>query len=310
VQSQERNGLVQRYLLRKPKYPLHQHSGERNRGLKQQYARLRALLITASLFATQGVLAGQPLFDAHLHYNIEDAEHYPPDRIIAILGDSKIAKAVVTSRPPRQALVLHESAPSVILPILGVYRTQFEKQLWMYDRSLPGRVESLLEEGPWRGIGELHIFAKDRRNPVFLRIVELAAAHSLPLLMHCDPAVIDAIFEHAPEAKVVWAHAGAYPYPPLLRDYLDRYPNLHVDLSVRDERIAPSGAIAEAWELLLFEFSERFLVGVDTYRTERWARYPDVVKQIQNWLEQLPVEVSTAIRYENGQRLFAENPSK
>ena len=142
---------------------------------------------------------------------------------------------------------------------------------------------------------------------MLLRIVELAAARSLPLLMHCDPAVIDSIFEHAPEARVVWAHAGAYPYPSLLSDYLDRYPNLYVDLSVRDERVAPNGIIAEEWEWLLLEHPERFLVGVDTFRTERWGSYRELVRKIRDWLEQLPPEVSAAIAHSNGERLFAGN---
>ena len=266
--------------------------------------KLYVLVLSICLAGVDTVSAGQPIFDAHLHYNMEDAAQYPPDRIIAVLRDSDVSKAVVTGRPPRQVMLLHEHAPALILPILGVYRTQAEKQTWMNDGSLPARVEKLLASGPWRGIGELHIFAKDRRNPVFMRVVDLAAAHALPLLMHCDPAVIDAIFEHAPEATVVWAHAGAYPYPPLLRDYLARYPNLYIDLSVRDERVAPSGAIDPEWELLLMELSDRFMVGVDTYRTERWGRYPEVVKQIRNWLEQLPEEVSSAIGYRNGERIF------
>ncbi len=304
VWSQERNYPMPEYPLRRPYRPTERHSCIWPLGLIQKHARNCILLCYACLLFNHGVWAGQPLFDAHLHYNIEDATDYPPDEIISILRDSKVSKAVVTSRPPRQALLLHENAPEMILPILGVYRTQVEKQIWMYDRSLPGRVEKLLAEGIWRGIGELHIFAKDRRNPVFLRIVELAAAHSLPLLMHCDPAVIDVIFEHAPDARVIWAHAGAYPYPPLIRDYLDRYPNLYVDLSIRDQRIAPSGDISQTWEWLLTEYSERFLVGVDTYRTERWADYPDVARKIRNWLDQLPSEVAAAISYRNGQRLF------
>ena len=267
--------------------------------------RLYALVLSVCLAGIGSVSAGQPLFDAHLHYNTEDAAQFPPDRIVAMLRASDVSKAVVTGRPPRQVMLLHERAPSLILPILGVYRTQAEKETWMNDAGLPARVEKLLASGAWRGVGELHIFAKDRRSPVFLRIADLAVAHSLPLLMHCDPAVIDSIFEHAPEATVVWAHAGAYPYPPLLRDYLGRYPNLYIDLSVRDERVAPSGAIDPDWELLLTEFSDRFLVGVDTYRTERWGNYPAVVKTIRGWLEQLPEEVAEAIGYRNGERLYA-----
>jgi hypothetical protein len=248
--------------------------------------------------------AAQRLFDAHLHYNIEDADHYSVDQIIALLRANDVRGAVVTSRPPEHLLPLHARAPALIVPLLGVYRTPADKETWMDDADLPARVEQAIAGGPWRGIGELHIFAAQRRNPVFLRIVELATSQGLPLQMHCDPAVIDALFEHAPAATVIWAHAGAYPYPPLLRDYLHRYPGLHLDLSVRDQRIAPEGRLDPDWEWLLLEYSDRFLVGVDTYRTARWDDFAKVVTQIRNWLDQLPAPVSEAIAYRNAARLF------
>ena len=264
------------------------------------------LLLSVSL--SMGVVhATEPLFDAHLHYNLEDAAQYPPQQIVNLLRDNGVATAVVTSRPPQQALQLHALAPQLIVPILGIYRVPADKQrLWLRDEDLPARVEKALNNGPWQGIGELHIFALDRYNPVFLRLVELAASRSLPLLMHCDPAVIDALFRHAPQAKVIWAHAGAYPFPPLLRDYLQRYPNLYVDLSVREERIAPDGELLPEWEWLLSEYADRFLVGVDTYRTDRWAQYPVVAGQIRDLLDQLPVEVAKAIASGNARRLFRQ----
>ena len=190
--------------------------------------------------------------------------------------------------------------------MLGVYRTPGEKETWMYDVSLPARIEQALAEGPWRAVGELHLFAEDRRQPVFMRVVQLATSRGLPLLLHCDPAVIDALFEQAPDATVIWAHAGAYPYPPLLRDYLERYPSLYLDLSVRDQRVAPSGQLDPEWELLLLEYSERVMVGVDTYRTDRWHAFAEVVSQIRHWLDQLPEQVSDALAYRNAARVYGQ----
>jgi hypothetical protein len=262
------------------------------------------ILILASWLATAPVQAVQPLFDAHLHYNAEDAAHYPPEAIVNRLQVNGVVAAIVTSRPPELVLQLHARAPASILPMLGVYRTPAEKATWMHDAGLPERVEQALAQGPWRAVGELHLFAEDRRRPVFVRVVRLATSRGLPLQLHCDPAVIDAVFEQVPEAKVIWAHAGAYPYPALLRDYLERYPGLSIDLSVRDQRIAPNGRINPEWELLLMEFSDRFMVGVDTYRTDRWHSFPAVVSQIREWLDQLPEEVSGSIAYRNAARLF------
>ena len=263
-------------------------------------------LMVASWLSAAPAGAAPPLFDVHLHYNAEDAVHHAPETIIAQLQANRLLAAVVTSRPPEQVLQLHARAPGLILPMLGVYRTPADKATWMDDPDLPERVEQTLADGPWRAVGELHLFTEDRRSPVFLRIVELATARGLPLQLHCDPAVIDTLFEQVPEATVIWAHAGAYPYPPLLRDYLQRYPGLYIDLSVRDQRIAPNGQLDPEWELLLLEYSQRFMVGVDTYRTERWHGFAEVVSQIRSWLDQLPDEVSSAIAYRNAARLFGQ----
>jgi predicted TIM-barrel fold metal-dependent hydrolase len=81
-----------------------------------------------------------------------------------------------------------------------------------------------------------------------------------------------------------------------------------MDLSVRDERIAPSGEIESSWELLLMEFPDRFLVGVDTYSTARWEDYPKVIARIRAWLKQLPPEAAAAISHENAERLFSRRP--
>ena len=116
--------------------------------------------------------------------------------------------------------------PNRIMPFLSVYLAPEDKQLWYRKKIIPQWVSRQLDKGPWVGIGELHLFAAHRASPVFKAIVKLASERNLILQMHADPAVIDSLYEHSPETRVIWAHAGAYPYPPLLRDYLTRYSNL------------------------------------------------------------------------------------
>lgn len=248
--------------------------------------------------------ATQPMIDTHLHYDIDDTKHYDPAQIITILDKHHIQQAVISSTPAELALTLHRHAPERILPFLGVYRSPSDKQDWPLDNGLPDRVRQALNEGAWRGLGELHIFAEQRHSPVFKQLVTIATAHKLPLLMHSDPAVIDSLFEHQPNATVIWAHAGAYPYPALLTDYLKRYPRLHIDLSVRDDRVAPDGQLDDAWSWLLMEHADRFLVGVDTYRTERWRDYGTTTKKIRQWLAQLPTDVAEQIRHVNAERIL------
>lgn len=268
------------------------------------------LIGLATLLACTQAMADDALFDAHLHYNAEHAAELKPQAIIAILRRNQVRKALVTATPAGHAEKLYRQAPDRILPVLGVYTRLEDKQTWVNDKTLPARIEAQLQQGTWCAIGELHIFAEDRLSPVFLRIIELAQRHRLPLLLHSDPAVIDTVYEQAPDQPVIWAHAGTYPYPDLIADYLQRYPALRVDLSVRDERIAPGGTLRDDWYELFLRYPDRFLVGVDTYSLARWQNFDEVVNRIRRWLKQLPDEVAAKLAYGNAAKLFAMNDDR
>lgn len=269
--------------------------------------RLISLLI---LLSAPALSAAQRLVDAHLHYDAEHARAFPPAEVVDLLERNRVSHALVTGMPPRQVRALHHADPQRILPLLGVYRKPADKTDWHADMELPDRVERQLETGPWRGIGELHIFAADRHSPVLRHLAELAAAHELPLLLHADPAVVDTLYESVPGVTLIWAHAGTYPYPDLLADYLERYPRLHVDLSVRDGRIAPEGELDPDWYRLLVEYPDRFVVGVDTYSPARWQAYDRVAAGIRQWLAQLPPEVSERLASGNAARLLGVGSEK
>lgn len=262
----------------------------------------------AVIYSHQSV--AQPLIDAHLHYNASHATQFSPKQIIAILDRNTIQYALVTSTPAQHATNLYQHAPERILPLLSVYRSAGEKQNWTQDKTLPSRLETELKQGHWRGMGELHLFAKDRYSPVFKRIIELAQQHKLPLLLHTDPAVIDSVYESAPGHPVIWAHAGTFPYPDLIADYLLRYPALRVDLSVRDEHIAPNGIIKDDWYDLFIRYPDRFMIGVDTYSLSRWQKFDDVVKKIRDWLQQLPNDIAERLAYRNAADLFGISMKK
>jgi len=250
-------------------------------------------------------LSAGPLFDAHLHYSATDAEHYSPRQIVATLDRNEIQYAVVTGTPASHTANLYQQAPERIVPLLGIYRNPGDKVAWPHDTSLPGRIEAQLDKGTWRGIGELHIFASDRHSPVFRRIVQIASQRQLPLQIHADPAVIDTLYDIAPSQPVLWAHAGTFPYPDLVADYLQRYPALSIDVSVRDDRIAPNGRLSDDWYELFLRFPDRFMVGVDTYSRSRWKDFDSVVERIRTWLAQLPDAVARRLAYDNAAAFFA-----
>jgi predicted TIM-barrel fold metal-dependent hydrolase len=249
-------------------------------------------------------LAAERLFDAHMHYDAEDAAHYTPGQIIRLLDANNIGMAAVTSTPSQHARQLYRQAPERIVPILGVYRYADDKHKWPHDTSLPARIEAELAKGGWRGIGELHLFADNRHSPVFRRIIALAQQYALPLLLHVDPAVIDTLYEIAPKQRVIWAHAGTFPYPDLIADYLRRYPPLRVDLSVRNDRIAPHGELRDEWYELFTTHPERFMIGIDTYSLSRWRAYSKVAERIREWTSQLPEDVALRLIYENAAEAF------
>ncbi len=252
-------------------------------------------------------LGAEPLFDAHLHYNAADARQYNPQQIIAKLERNGIRHAVVSGTPAVHTASLYRQAPGRIVPLLGVYRSHADKTVWPDDATLPERIEAELNKGTWRGIGELHIFATDRHSPVFRRIIEIAAQRQLPLQIHGDPAVIDTVYDVSPSQPVVWAHAGTFPYPDLVADYLKRYPALMIDLSVRDDRIAPNGRISDDWYELFIRFPRRFMVGVDTFSLSRWQQFDARVATLRNWLGQLPDDVAKQLAYDNAAAFFGQS---
>lgn len=253
-------------------------------------------------------LSAQPLFDTHLHYSAEDAVAFTPAEILAILDRNDITHAVVTGTPAAHTEALFRHAPGRIIPFLGVYRSDTDKFAWPHDAELPARVERALASGIWRGIGELHLFAADRHSPVFRQLVELAARRELPLLIHGDPVVIDTLFGIAANATVIWAHAGTDPRPRLIADQLARHPRLFVDVSVRDERIAPDGRLDADWRALFLAHPGRILIGVDTYSVNRWRSFDAVAAQIRTWLAQLPPETAAKLAGGNAAALFRPVP--
>jgi hypothetical protein len=243
------------------------------------YLLIRLISFSLIMLLWQACLAAEPLFDVHLHYNEAHAIRYSPQQIIQKFNTSDVSRAVVTSTPAHLAARLYQHAPDRIVPLQGVYRNPEDKTNWVRDLGLPKRIEAELSKGVWRGIGELHLFAEERHAPVFRSLIELAVRYDLPLVLHADPAVIDTLYEIAPNHPLIWAHAGTFPYPDLIANYLRRYPALLIDLSMRDDRIAKNGEIADDWYELLVTYPDRIMVGVDTYSLSRWHDFESAVQR-------------------------------
>ncbi|MDO9636871.1 MAG: TatD family hydrolase, partial [Thiobacillus sp.] len=152
--------------------------------------RLRSLILLAAFSGSAAASALPPMIDAHAHYSAPDAAVLSPADVVAKLDAAGVRQLVVTSSPPQLTQALYRHAPERVIPLLGVYESDRNKGNWVHDATLPARVAAQLRHGVWAGIGELHLFARDAKQPVFAQLVRLAAAHSLVLMIHGDAEVI------------------------------------------------------------------------------------------------------------------------
>lgn len=250
--------------------------------------------------------SGLPIFDSHLHYGGEDVANFSPAQIIDIFDDNNIAYALVSSTPNDGTEKLYRKAPQRIIPFLGLYKKLEDKRDWMWDESVVPRVKEALTLGIYRGIGELHIFAKDRKSPVLKEIVSIASSKGLMLQVHGDAEILDEIFQIAPNVTVLWAHMGTRPEADYLRQVLERHSqNLYIDTTVRDRQLlGEHDQLSSEWRQLFIDYQDRFTVGVDTFSVNRWNTFAEVTQQIRQWLSQLPDSVAHKLAYGNAYGLF------
>lgn len=260
------------------------------------------LLLLITPFSVKAEL---PIFDSHLHYGDEDFKVFTPQQVLEIFDKNRITHALVSSTPNDGTEQLYKAAPQRIIPFFGLYQTLDDKRDWMLDESVIPRVEEALKKGFYRGLGEFHIFAKDKKSPVLKRVVALAVEHNLMLQVHGDAEVIDEIFLLAPSVTILWAHMGTQPEADFLRAVLQRHPErLYIDTSVRDKQLLTNGGLSDEWKALFIDYQDRFLVAVDTFSVNRWQTFDLVVKDIQQWLSFLPESVAKKLAYENAKKLF------
>jgi hypothetical protein len=244
-----------------------------------------------------------PIFDAHIHYSRPDWDVVAVDRVLTILRDANVRRAIVSSTPDDGTLKLHERAPALVVPFLRPYRSRDDMAGWGRDPAVAAYVEERLKRGVYKGVGEFHLGAADADGPTVKRVAELAAQHNLFLQAHVDEVTVEKLLTLYPQVRILWAHAGMSSSAATVEGLLDRFPMLWVELALRSD-VAPGGVLDPAWRALFVRHSERFLVGTDTWTTSRWDSLVGGMKDIQQWLAQLPRDVAERIAYRNGERLF------
>ncbi|OYY38380.1 MAG: amidohydrolase [Polaromonas sp. 39-63-25] len=278
-------------------------------------------LIAFSAFAQATDYSG-PLFDAHLHYNEEAwngsvGPHGPAD-VLARMQRNGVKAIVANSRPNdgTKALAASEQtarAGVTVVPFIRLYRNRADYELWHRDETIYEMVQaefargvSGAQAGPYKGIGEFHLYDSANANgPVAKKLMQFAGKNNLAILAHVDDVAIDLLMAHAPKARLIWAHTGISGVPVAqVEALLARYPTLMGELSYRPGLTCDSGKLCPEWRALLLKYPGRFMIGSDTWVNQRWQYYDELMKGYRSWLGDLPPDVARKIGWDNGATLF------
>ena len=274
-----------------------------------------ALALWAAAAAQADPYAG-PLFDAHLHYNDEAQQPHPIADVLGRMQRSGVRAIIANSRPNDGTKSLAaakeqtRAAGVAVVPFIRLYRNRADYNGWFNDESIYTMVLQELAQGtaagPYRGIGEFHLYDSANANgPVARKLMQLAQEKSLAVLAHVDDTAIDLLMAHAPQARLIWAHSGIGG-PPVarVRALLVKHPRLVGELSYRPGLIGAGGRLSPEWKALLSEFPDRFLIGSDTWINARWDSYEALMNEARTWLGDLPPAVARRIAWDNGAALF------
>ena len=282
---------------------------------------LAALASLALCLPAQAAPYAGPLFDAHMHYNVEAfSGEFPIADVVTRFQRSGVRAVIANSRPNDGTKSLANAraetakAGVTVVPFVRLYRNREDYTNWFRDESIYEMVQKELASGtaagPYRGLGEFHLYDSANANgPVARKLMQLAGARDLVVLAHVDDVAIDLLMAHAPRARLIWAHTGiGGASVERVRALLKRYPSLMGELSYRPGLTGIGGGLSSEWKALLSEQPERFLVGSDTWINERWTDYEGLMSSARRWLGDLPPDAAKKIAWDNGTRLFGLAP--
>jgi Amidohydrolase len=246
------------------------------------------------------------IFDAHLHYNWEPTPYYSLERVLALFKEHRITGILATSRPNdgTRALVAAKADGLWVVPFIRPYRIRADIGSWFGDPSIYELVQDEFKRGYYRGIGEFHLSGRAAANEWVKKTVDFAVANDLFLHAHADAEAVEILVGHNPKARIVWAHTGFGLDPDRVSALLTKYPQVWGELSYRSGIVDGGGKLTAEWRALFTKFPDRFLLGSDTWISERWASYGDIMAAYRAWLGQLPPEVANRIAHGNAKRLF------
>ncbi len=238
-----------------------------------------------------------PIFDAHVHFSHDAAAQLGPEKVIALMRQAGLKRAMVSSSDDEGTQKLFSAAPDLIVPSLRPYRLRSDVSTWVKDPTIITYLEQRLGKYKYAAVGEFHLYGADAELNVPRRMIELSQQYQLILHAHSDSDAIERIFKQAPNATVLWAHSG-FDRPEAVRDMLRKHPKLFADLAYRTDQASPE------WTAVFKELPTRFVVGTDTFTPERLFYIPEHARFAREWLKALPIDLAENIAWRNGEALI------
>jgi len=243
------------------------------------------------------------IHDGHIHYDKDVWSSLSPNDAIQLLTSAGIKRALVSATPSEGAEMLYRENPEVVIPMLRPYKSFRHRYLWFKDPELKSYLLEHLARVPYRGFGEFHVFGPDADNQPVEEMIKLARERKLVLHPHANLEAMRIILAKAHDIPVLWAHGGFDVPVATLRELLKKYPELYIELSLR-EGILEDERLTSEWKVFFTDYPKRFLVGMDTYKPARWADLSEIAAETRTWLDQLPDAVASDIARNNLDRLF------
>ena len=279
-----------------------------SRNVKSAIAAIVIAAIPSVAFAAEEPIE---IFDAHMHYNWEPKPYYSVDEVLGVFKKTRVTGILSTSRPNAGTIALMDAKANgkadglFIVPFIRPYRIRADIQTWYNDPTIFDLIQEEYKRGYYRGIGEFHISGNLAAGEQVKKIVNFAVERDLYLHAHSDDAAVEILMSHNPKARIIWAHTGFGLGADRVAEMLTKYPQLWGELSYRSGITAGGGKLTPEWRALFTKFPDRFLLGSDTWISERWSSYGDTMSEYRAWLSQLPPDIAAKIANGNARRLFA-----
>ncbi len=301
------------------------------------------MVVLVGLFLAPGGPAlaqpAPPIIDLHFH----PSTAWDAGALITLFDRIGVAAAGNgPAGPDGVGLGFGRSSPARFLPYCGLgeitywLNTEGDRTWRLSGQGITNylsKLEVALRSGQCKGIGEL--FPNNLRShdssfpgfrypvdsPMMRRLWELSAKYQVPLSVHAEAdaptvAEMERLLDVTPTGVFIWAHTGFNAEPPLLRGLFAKHANLLCELSFRDERrttlgrpISLAHLIRPEWQDLFENFSDRFVIGTDTYPLGDMRQYEFIIGYWHEILGQLSHDTAERIAHQNAEHIMRLPPS-